>query len=45
LFNAADGFHLAESSKDRVVCQFTQQGRVIAEVIIIPPPDFSRMPL
>jgi hypothetical protein len=44
-FSSADSVEVAEHSKDRVVCRFLRQGRVVARVVMLPPVDYSRLSL
>jgi len=45
LFIGADHAQVSRPSQDKIVCRFIKQGRVVAYVVMLPPPDYSRMTL
>lgn len=45
LFTGADQAEVLECSRQKIVCQFMKQGRVVAQVTMLPPTDYSRMTL
>ena len=45
LFIGADHAQVSRPSQDKIVCRFIKQSRVVAYVVILPPPDYSRMTL
>ena len=45
LFIGADHAQVFRPSQDKIICRFIKQGRVVADVVMLPPPDYSRMSL
>ena len=45
LFIGADHAQVSRPSQDKIVCRFIKQGRVVAHVVMLPPPDYSKMSL
>lgn len=45
LFIGADHAQVSHRSQAKIVCRFIKQGRVVAHVVMLPPPDYSRMSL
>ena len=45
LFIGVDQAQVSVRSKAKIVCLFFRKGRVVAHVVMLPPTDYSRLPL
>lgn len=45
LFVGADQAQVSVRSKVKIVCRFLRQGRVVAQVVMLPPTDYSLLTL